>query len=327
MKNHSNNHLNILLTFDTDLPFTSDFNKTLKDATLWRKQMWQDRTNLASPIESISAIREDNILIDSDGKKPVFTWFVRADNEFDYLFKDALFVIKNLKDQLVSLKSKGDEIAWHPHVHNISEKGFNQEKDETRVIDDLNHTFKLLKDECFLDKFNIRSSRLGWGFCTNKIIKNLEELGISVDSSALPERVDSGKECKDWTGTPLHPYFPSTTDYRVETGTAKLDIIEMPITTHPIKTSYDKMPIIRYLNLSYNLDFLKPILSKLVAELDFINFITHPFELESSNRKHELITYDIKNAKNLIRFLVEECKRQKRPFRFITISEVCEYAT
>ncbi|MBW2987965.1 hypothetical protein KY318_00505 [Candidatus Woesearchaeota archaeon] len=306
--------LKVLLTFDTDMEFIC----IERVQTRVRREAWSNISQIKQSFLKLEPLRKFK---DSFGNPAVFTWFVRADNEFEILFGDPLYLINALSDFLRQAVEKGDEIGWHPHIYKFLGGVWQQERDEELVCHYLREYWQLIQRL----EFRVEASRMGWGYCTNRIMKTLNELGIGWDSSAIPGRVDCSGEFKNWEKTPLTPYHPYIRDYRVPPpngSTQCYAITEVPITTFPIKAPYDEHPKHRYLNLSYDSRILKPFISKSVRKLEYVTFITHPYELMPSNQKHGLITHDISTAKENISWIISECQRLGRRLKFITINKV-----
>ena len=72
----------------------------------------------------------------------------------------------------------------------------------------------------------------------------------------------------------------------------------MPLTTIPMKASYDRFPIKRYFNLSFKSNILFENAESYIKNNDNLVSITHPFEVLST-AKHDLISYDLNVFKNI----------------------------
>jgi hypothetical protein len=162
---------------------------------------------------------------------------------------------------------------------------------------------------------------MGEGYHSNRCMKLFDKLGFKVDSTAMPGRARNDERKFDWTGTPAHPYHPSKEDYRVP-GKDPLGILEVPMSMIQLQTSYDAVPLPRYLDLSFNNDLMRDGISELVASEDLIVSITHPFELVPGPKKHPLISFDVREAVRNIEFIIRCCEKASRPIRFISLSEV-----
>ena len=143
-----------------------------------------------------------------------------------------------------------------------------------------------------------------------KLQKKISELGIQVDSTALPGRkLINDKFQFDWEITPHHKYMPSIHDYRSETknGEKKQKYLEVPFSMLPIKSNIDSRHFLRYMNLSYKSKYL-------MENIDTLNFsedivaITHPHEISYKKTSHALISYNAETLKTNIKLLNKKFK-------------------
>ena len=70
-----------------------------------------------------------NSVKDSKGNPANLTWFLRCDEQINDKYGDRGWLLRHFCDFWDKLKSRGDEIAWHPHFFRwFEEKGsWNQE--------------------------------------------------------------------------------------------------------------------------------------------------------------------------------------------------------
>ncbi len=281
------------VTIDTDLEFETG----VKGDSQARKQKWSDLASIQASYKRLDKLR---------AIAQNFTWFVRADNEFESLFNNPFYLFDELKEFWSECLNKRDGLGWHPHIYNQ----LIPELDDQKVCEYLKRYFPQLKEKFPM----ITATRMGWGFCTSKVIQTLNSLKIKVDSSGLPGSVKL--PLKDWSRTTNKPYNPSNEDYQVP---GNLEILELPITSFPLKAPYDAKPVPRYLNLSYDIAQILPLLKKAVSELNEIVLIVHPFELIKHTKPHGLITYSLDNAISVLKALVNECKIQNKIIEFGTL--------
>ena len=254
---------------------------------------------------------------DSFGEEIKFTWFIRADNQLKTIYGNAGYLLERYNTLWNDLKNVGDEIGWHPHIYCLDAGKW---KLETR--DDYLEKKLIESYETITRYFNVTSARVGEGFQSNRSIQVLDRLGIKVDSTALPNRKRKDNErFFDWIGTPEHPYYPSKNDYRTP-GADELNILEVPMSTIRMKTSYDVTPLNRYVNLSFYNSLMKDGIKELVKNKDIIVTITHPYEVLPYSKKHSLISFNINEAKKNLLNIIKECKEINRAYKFITMSEV-----
>lgn len=80
--------------------------------------------------------------------------------------------------------------------------------------------------------YEVKATRTGWDFCSNTLMRALNDLGILLDFSALPGNVawfnvGPDRLKVDWSRCPLEPYHPAGGDYQRK---GELGILEVPIT-------------------------------------------------------------------------------------------------
>ena len=193
-----------------------------------------------------------------------------------------------------------------------------QETRDDQIEEILRGTADLLPDHAFA------SIRMGWGYMTNRVAGLIDEMGIAVDSSAIPRPVYSWEtSSKNWIGTLKTPYFPSIKDYRVP-GTPKRDYLEIPITTSVIKAPYDKETVVRYLNPAYRPDLLYPAIKSCCENQDEAVLIAHPYEFKSGP-KNGLFPDGAFALRANIQSILNEALKNNKAVRFVTIAELAEY--
>ncbi len=251
---------------------------------------------------------------DSSGEQIKYTWFVRCDKQLENLYGDPAYLFKRFQVIWKESKTRGDEIAWHFHAYDHEPNIVNNEK---QLVKDLK--------ECFLssksDSLNISASRVGRAFCSNGIIEALDEVGLKVDSTALPgrERKDELNSL-DWEITPQLPFFPSLNDYRVP-GNEHVDLLEVPMSMIETMAPYDSHPIKRYANLTFKNSIIGESLCKYIKENDLLVTIMHPSEL-IPQREHPLLSFNVNEVRKNLDTIQLECERIGKSIKFITITEV-----
>lgn len=127
-----------------------------------------------------------------------------------------------------ALRAAGHELGWHMHLmsYDSSESCYSFDA-EPPWLDD---AFAALAQH-----FDLRSTRTGWDYCSNWLMRRLDELGVVVDFSALPGNVAwqfaGRKKIRiDWLRAASAPYHPAIDDYQ---GRGNLRILEVPITGFP----------------------------------------------------------------------------------------------
>lgn len=170
-----------------------------------------------------------------DMSQPRITWLLRSDTQMKIVYGDYAYPVKHFFDFWKNLQNQGDEIGWHPHFWNWSER----RKCWYPVLNNMKWIENCLNRgySAICQYFKPMSVRVGFDFQTNYTMRKLADLGILVDFSALPGLKVIGFSISDppcyydWEITSPEFYFPSTTDYRrkAEKGENCLKILEMPI--------------------------------------------------------------------------------------------------
>jgi len=264
----------------------------------------------------------DEILVkrfDSFGQGVRATWFVRCDDQIQAFYGSHAFLLKNYENCWRQHHDAGDEIAFHPHLYRQIGEEWRQETDHERLRVQLMKAYEAMRGA----NFESNVSRIGEAYGSNTVMASLQEIGIKCDSSAMPGRVRvDGVRNINWDTTPTQPYNPSYANYR-EPGVPCYSLIEAPMSMVSTKTRYDQQPIRRYVDLSFHHDILRQGLSNLVAVAPVIITVTHPSSILSdlSARAHGLLSFNISTFAENLDFIIDECLRLGRPFRFVTLRE------
>ena len=168
--------------------------------------------------EGIPALKESlRGLTDHEGREPVFTWFLRVDDQVRQVEGSYAWFAGSRARLLEALTATGDELGWHPHFWRQEAPGgqwFQEIEDQPWQLDMLRGAHA---DYVKALGFAPRSVRMGWSYHTNETIAQLDALGIAVDLSGLPGyRTFDPKKTRsenlfDWYTTPQAPYRPSRT--------------------------------------------------------------------------------------------------------------------
>jgi hypothetical protein len=232
------------------------------------------------------------------------TWFVRADNQLSDVYGDAAWLLREHNAIWSNLRQAGHFIGWHPHVVRRDEQGtFVAETDDRRCADALREIHASLT----ASGYHFTASRIGEAFHGNQSMRTLSELGITVDSTAIPgRRRDDSSRRFDWSVTPNQPYRPSAADYRV-TGSPALPIVEVPMTSAPVEGPNDPRPLTRYLNLAYRSDILRAAFKRHLESLGegdhVVVTILHPEETRGPVG-HPLYAHDLQTVASNVEYLV-----------------------
>ena len=93
------------------------------------------------------------------------------------------------------------------------------------------------------------------------------------------------------------------------------------MTTIPMKTDYDQIPIRRYFNLAFNSEILFQNMLEYIENNSELVTITHPFEIVSHG-KHQLISYNSKTFENNLVKLIELVNSRGKTIVFEKISDI-----
>lgn len=303
--------LNLMLTIDVDSDF---FDSALSSDTNSELQWEGIKKGIPLLIDILKKYR------DSWGNPFKVTWFVRVDNQIKEVYGDSAYLLTKYNDLWKKRLENGDEIGWHPHLYR---RFGNKWVQETRQI----HISKILEEShgAMIKKgFSPISSRIGEAFQSNEIMLKLCKMGLKIDSTAMPGRVRIDSERSiDWSDTPQNPYNPSNTNYRLPAkGNDKIDILEVPMSMIETKTDYDKVPLKRYVDLSFRNSIIKDGLEDYIRDNNYLVSITHPSTVfPLSEKKHSLIAFDINEIENNLITIILECNKTGKKIRSLTFSE------
>jgi hypothetical protein len=194
--------------------------------------MWRGAT------EGIPAIKQAlRGLTDAARSEPVFTWFLRADEQVRQMHGDYGWFARAHGAMVRSLRDGGDELGWHPHFWRFDAARGIWYQEILDVAWQLEMLRWAHRDLAAALSAPPRSVRMGWSYLNNAACAELDRLGIAVELSALPglrtlgrRPLERGENQFDWYPTPREPYRPSQADYRrpAVAGEASLRLLEVP---------------------------------------------------------------------------------------------------
>ncbi len=250
-------------------------------------------------------LERTNNLMDDFGQRPRFTWFIRCDPELNAEFGTYTYLFEKYSKLWNERKVKKDEIAWHPHVTSLEE---------------LEKSFQALTGL----REGLHSVRIGNAYQSNSLMSALAQMGFLVDSTALPGRYRKDEfRVLDWSITPQKPYYSSLHDYRVPSE-EHLSILEVPMSMIETKVDYDKAPVKRYVNLSFRHELMEKSLSRFIEQEDLLVTNLHPSEVLSQPNSHPLLSFDIKQVLQNLRYIIIEAHRYRKAVQFVTMVQVSE---
>jgi hypothetical protein len=217
----------------------------------------------------------------------VITWFVRSDDQIARIHGRCDYLFEKYFDFWEEGRAGGEELALHPHLYVFDEKQskYAPLRDPGLCCEQVERVHSQLAGR----GIEFSSIRIGEAFHSSSLMKRIDELGFSVDATAIPGRRRSdAARYFDWSTTPNNPYRPSIEDYRVP-GPNSLDLLEVPMTTTLFQADYDDQPKLRYINLGYRSDIFKKGFVGYLASVDrrpvqSLVFILHPGEIWRPNR-------------------------------------------
>ena len=295
--------------------------------------------------EGIPEMKEiANSVEDIEGNNAKITWFIRSDEQMKILYDDPAWIVRKFRSLWKELESGGDEIGWHPHLWRWNERIESWYPE----LDDKGWIQNCLEEghNSFPEEFRLTSSRMCWNFHNNITMNKLNELGLTVDISAMPGQkfIKYVHESAyfpyyDWEGSPGHPYFPSHLDYRREADKNEhpLNILEIPLSNFRISLPWQ---IKRNLNRlfkpkgGYPVGKRNPL--KIVINPDFFKLSVKEkfFESKHGNCTSFLVSYfhadellpgtknsSLTNVRNNFEIIREASEKYGVPFRFLTAKE------
>jgi hypothetical protein len=299
----------ICLSFDTDSDPNFKFDQRNKRILGWKG------------MSGIYLIRKEINKLEKKYKIEIpLTWFVRSDNQIKFYKKKSTWLLEKYKAFWKKEMSNGSELQWHAHLYRRENENWFQENNIDKIKKDLKSNLRDIKryykPECV---------RIGEAYMNNNLMNFLKKIKLRADSSCLPGRKRHDKEKYfDWSHSRNQPYFPSNINYQKNQNKI-LDFLEIPMNTIYTKTTYDKEPIKRYINLSFKPQILKKNLNKFIKNNKFLVSITHPYEILKmfKNRKNsKLVTFDIFSLRDNIEQIIAISKKNELEMKFITMSQL-----
>lgn len=237
MRPTSDSSIKVVIGCDCD-PDREDYGGTRYDSYN-RALVWDGlRTTLDTILTINSKIREDT------GIPVRFTLNIRADEQVEASHGEPAWVLRTFHEALQTSEEDGHEVAWHPHLWrwNESMACWIQEQDDRNWIWDRLHTWYKAFEEGWGQA--PQSVHGGWMFQNDISMQALDDLGITVEYSAIPGIQIPGRETRDgsrfcgacdWSDSPARAYYPTRHDYRIGPGqqdsSISYGILELPTFT------------------------------------------------------------------------------------------------
>lgn len=224
------------------------------------------------------------------------TWFVRIDEQMGALYGTPDYIFIKHSEKITWLKENGHEIGWHFHSYRDAGSGWTQNPDGIDVAREMERMYPIAASH------GLDILRMGWAYHNNETMKTAATLGLRMDSSAFPRpRYSWDNALRDWSTSPLYPYFPSTVDYRVA-GNPCYSLLEFPLTTAVIPAAGDTdKDVVRYINPAYQHDIFCKAFEK--ARTNFVNMVCHPYEFLENNQQHSMISFNQETLRKNLKWL------------------------
>ena len=261
-------------------------------------------------LDEISLLQNELMNYFDHNKQLGATWFIRIDSQIEKLYNSSEYLLTEHKLFWEYLKEHGHKLGWHHHAY-VSEAGvWKQNTNEDVIVEEIKKYGKIALAN------GLDICRMGWGYHTNRTVKEINNLGFKLDSSAIPRpKYKWELSEKDWSTTGQKPYFPSNADYRIQKE-EHTNTIQVPINTVTLELPKDTdKEVKRYINPAYYHTYFKECILNYDKNenLNSLVLISHPYELIRSNEKHELIAFDFEVFKQNIEYLKD------RNFKFYTL--------
>jgi hypothetical protein len=183
-----------------------------------------------------------------------------------------------------------------------------------------------LWDELSESSFRAVSFRNGEGWHNARTFAAVEGLGFAWDSTAIPGRTGITDHPMNWAGTPNHPYYPDPDDIRRSGGPRR--VLEIPMNTWHLKTSYDLEPCLRYMNPAVHKELFMSALKALRIDsrtgLQIWTFILHPGEVLASRGSDQLYARSAAAVCHNLAAFAESVGIMGHGVEFVTISKAGE---
>jgi hypothetical protein len=270
----------------------------------------------------------DNIdeIAKSFGISIPLTWFIRCDCQIKSQYGDAGYLLDNYSHWWQLRMNAGDDLQWHAHLYRYKDREWIQETEPDALAADIEEGYDALNRY----GLNPKLIRIGDAYQSNELMTTISNIGLQGDASAIPGRKRyDGEKSFDWSTSPNAPYRPSQIDYRVN-RTPEHNFWEIPMNTIITEVSYDKSPILRYVNLAFQPGVIDKGLRSFVENYDVLVTVIHPFEivpdffLDSQVSKHPLVSFNQSSLKHNLKILIETINKTDRNFRFVTMSKLIE---
>lgn len=296
----------ICLTIDTD---PDGMTAQIMDRN---SQSWRGLENIRFVVDELKSISLQT------GSIPV-TWFIRADAEIRHALGDTLALAEKFSTVWEEASRAGDAFGWHPHLYREigNDKSAAWFGSPAEAAQELRSLWEIVR----LIPLPLTAFRNGESWHNPVTFAEVEGMGFSWDSTAIPGRRGPSGHPMDWIGTPNHPYFPDIRDVRVPGDRRAL--LEIPLTSWLVKTIYDTTPRIRYVNPAIH----EPLFLQAIAALKpsqenrIWTLVIHPDEAYAGSPSDLLYSRCPKTVRRNIETLVNTIQGWDHEFQFVSLPE------
>lgn len=254
------------------------------------------------------------------------TWYVRADGQLDHAYGSVRYLLDTYAEFWRKAVNQGDELGWHPHLYTVPTDDSAPEiiSDNKQALAELSRIWDDIKES----QFDFPTFRMGEGWHTAETLNLIEELGFTVDSTAIPNRDDSASgHPRNWRDTPNHPYYPDKNTPRLE-GQAR-SLLEIPMNSWLFQASYDKAPKLRYMNPCIHSHLWQQAIENWQENLVpqgnyFWTMILHPSEAMPHDNKDLLYAYSLEAVRENLAIVANTIEALGHTATFTTVSDIAK---
>jgi hypothetical protein len=99
-------------------------------------------------------------------------------------------------------------------------------------------------------------------------------------------------------------------------------VLEVPLTTISTKTSYDRKPLRRYLDLCFKPEIISREIRNVVQQNDIVVTIIHPMQLLDQENKNELFGNGLEDFRTNLSALINSCNDFKRKIKCVSMRDL-----
>jgi hypothetical protein len=253
------------------------------------------------------------------------TWYVRADGQLENAYGSLSYLLDKYADFWREALKRGDELGWHPHLYTSPNDGSAPQiiTESAAAVAELSRIWASIKDS----PLPMPSFRMGEAWHTSETLNLIEQLGFTVDSTAIPNRDDSASgHPRNWKDAPNQPYYPQKEDIR-KAG-EKRPLLEVPMNSWNFQAPYDKAPKLRYMNPCIHKALWEEALEGWLEKINKSNaeryawvLILHPAEAMPKAENDQLYAYSIETLIGNLDYFTREITELGHKYVYSTLFE------